>query len=98
LTSLSSKKLTYGHSNGGIETQDEFVEALASGESNFTSINLSDQSVDISGKVALVRHNLQGTTHNKGASPCRGELRGICWFGRKKGKIGNYWPGKHFKR
>ncbi len=97
LTSLSSKKLTYGHSNGLIENQDEFVEALASGESNFTSIILSDQSVDISGKVALVRHNLQGTTHNKGASPAEVNL-GILLVWQKEGKNWKLLARQAFKR
>jgi ketosteroid isomerase-like protein len=97
LNSLSSKKLTYGHSNGLIETQDEFVEALASGESNFTSIDLSDQSVEISGKVALVRHNLQGKTHNRGADPAEVNL-GILLVWQKEGKNWKLLARQAFKR
>ncbi|WP_114752409.1 nuclear transport factor 2 family protein [Pleomorphovibrio marinus] len=97
LTSLSSKKLTYGHSNGVIENQEDFVQALASGDSNFTSINLSEQSVDISGNVALVRHNLSGTTHNKGADPADVNL-GILLVWQKEGKSWKLLARQAFKR
>ncbi len=97
LTSLSSKKLTYGHSHGGMENQEEFVEALASGESNFTSINLSEQSVDISGNVALVRHNLRGTTHNRGADPADVNL-GVLLVWQKEGKNWKLLARQAFKR
>jgi ketosteroid isomerase-like protein len=97
LTSLSSKKLSYGHSHGGIETQEAFVEALASGESNFTSITLSEQSVDISGNVALVRHILQGTTQNRGADPAEVNL-GVLLVWQKEGKNWKLLARQAFKR
>lgn len=97
LTSISSANLTYGHSNGLIETQKEFVEALASGESNFTSINLSEQTIDISGKVALVRHILKGTTHNRNADPAEVNL-GVLLVWQKEGKNWKLLARQAFKR
>jgi hypothetical protein len=35
---LTSPSLSYGHSNGLIENQSEYIQALVSGESNFTEI------------------------------------------------------------
>ncbi|WP_138483290.1 nuclear transport factor 2 family protein [Dyadobacter bucti] len=73
LTKLTSPSLTYGHSNGLMEDQKEFIRALTSGDSKFTSIELSEQTISISGDVAMVRHKLMGGTHNKGKDP--GEVR-----------------------
>ncbi|MCF0050093.1 nuclear transport factor 2 family protein [Dyadobacter sp. LJ53] len=69
LMKLTSPKLTYGHSNGLLEDQKEFIRALVSEESKFTKIELSEQTITISGDVALVRHKLMGDTHNKGKEP-----------------------------
>lgn len=69
LLKLTSSSLTYGHSNGLLEDQKEFIRALTSGESKFTKIDLSEQTITISGDVAMVRHKLIGDTHNKGKDP-----------------------------
>lgn len=69
LNKLTSPSLTYGHSNGLLEDKKEFIRALTSEESNFTKIELTDQTVTVSGDVALVRHKLMGETHNKGKDP-----------------------------
>lgn len=61
LKQLTSKDLTYGHSSGAIENQNQFIEALVSGKSDFKSISISDQIIALSGKnIALVRHKLKG--------------------------------------
>ena len=73
LAKITSSSLTYGHSNGLMEDQKEFIRALTSGDSKFTSIELSEQTISISGDVAMVRHKLMGGTHNKGKDP--GEVR-----------------------
>jgi hypothetical protein len=61
LQQLAADELTYGHSSGRLENKAEFVEALASGKSGFTAIELSDQTVSIIDNVALVRHAFSGT-------------------------------------
>ncbi|WP_373522508.1 nuclear transport factor 2 family protein [Aquiflexum sp.] len=59
LKEISSTSLTYGHSSGVIENQDEFIEALISGASDFRSIELKDQTIIFPNKnTALVRHKL----------------------------------------
>lgn len=61
LKEVSSPYLTYGHSNGVIENQDEFIEALVSGKSDFRSIDLKDQNITFpNNNTALVRHQLHG--------------------------------------
>lgn len=97
LTAISSKNLTYGHSNGVVEDQDAFVYALANGNNNFTSITLSEQTVDVLGKIALVRHNLTGNTHNKGAEPATVNL-GVLMVWQKEGKNWKLLARQAFKR
>jgi len=58
LLSITSEKLSYGHSGGKIEDRTAFVDALASGKSDFVTIDITDQSVSVSGKTAIVRHRL----------------------------------------
>ncbi|MEQ1677143.1 MAG: nuclear transport factor 2 family protein, partial [Chitinophagaceae bacterium] len=50
-----SDKLSYGHSGGHIDDKKEFVEKIASGKSDFVSIDLTEHTVSVSGKTALVR-------------------------------------------
>ncbi|RDC57877.1 nuclear transport factor 2 family protein [Pedobacter chinensis] len=57
--------LSYGHSSGKVQTRQEFIHSLLSGESDFVDINLTDQTVIIHGKTALVRHTLNAKTNDK---------------------------------
>ncbi len=60
LARLTSTKLSYGHSNGLIETQAEFIEALVSGKSDFNSITVTNQMIHLANaNTAMVRHNLE---------------------------------------
>ena len=66
LEKLTAQKLSYGHSGGHIDDKKEFVEKLVSGKSDFVTIDLSDQIISISGKVAIVRHILHAKTNDNG--------------------------------
>lgn len=66
LTALVSDKLTYGHSAGKVEDKAEFIRALVSNESDFKTIDLTDQTISIVDNTALVRHVLTAVTANKG--------------------------------
>ncbi len=66
LESLTGPTLTYGHSNGRIENQAEFVDYLVSGKGDFVTMDLSDQTILITGNTAIVRHTLQGDTADGG--------------------------------
>ena len=85
LKKLTSSGLSYGHSNGLLEDQKEFIRALVSQESKFTKIELTDQTIAISGDVALVRHKLFGDTHNKGKDPAQVKLGVLMVFQKVKG-------------
>ena len=66
LEKITMANLTYGHSNGLVETQEEFVEKFATGKSDFVTINTSNQQIFISGKTAIVRHRLDAVTKDNG--------------------------------
>jgi hypothetical protein len=64
---MTAENLTYGHSSGLIEDKAAFVEALVSGKSDFVAINLSEQTIKVTGNTATVRHKLSGDALNSGA-------------------------------
>jgi hypothetical protein len=66
LERYTSDKLSYGHSSGVVQNQAEFVDAIVSGRSDFVTIDLSDQTISISKKTAVVRHKLSATTNDGG--------------------------------
>jgi ketosteroid isomerase-like protein len=66
LNKLTSEDLSYGHSSGRIEDKAAFVEALASGKSDFITLNLAEQTVKVRGDVAYVRHKLSAETNDGG--------------------------------
>jgi len=66
LDKLSAPELTYGHSSGRLENKSEFIEAIVSGKSGFSSIELADQTVNITSNVALVRHVFNGQQKKAG--------------------------------
>lgn len=68
LENLTMPELSYGHSSGKVEDQAAFVNALVSGASDFVTIELSQQTVKVVGKTAIVRHVLSGT-NNDGGKP-----------------------------
>ena len=74
LEKLTSDKLNYVHSSGLVDDKKQFVDKLTGGGSDFVSIDLKDQVIIVSGKVAIVRHNLSGKT-NDGGKPGEVNLR-----------------------
>jgi ketosteroid isomerase-like protein len=64
LENIASDKLSYGHSSGLVENKAEFVEHIASGKSDFVTIDLSEQTITIEDHVAVVRHLLNATTND----------------------------------
>src|SRR5437868_4029503 len=58
LENLVTEDLSYGHSGGHIDDKKEFVEKIVSGKSDFVTMDLTEQTINISGKTAIVRHKL----------------------------------------
>ena len=66
LEKLTADDLSYGHSSGRVENKTEFVESLVSGKSDFLTMDLTNQTVKVSGNTAIVRHNLSGNINDSG--------------------------------
>ena len=66
LEKLTAAELSYGHSSGRVETKAEFIEALASGKSGFSAIELTGQTVSVVDKIAIVRHTFNATRRKQG--------------------------------
>jgi hypothetical protein len=67
LNDLTSEKLSYGHSNGAVEDKKDFMHKITSGASDYTKIDVSNQTINISGDVAIVRQDaellMKGAAH-----------------------------------
>lgn len=84
LENVAATELTYGHSSGKLEDKAAFVESIASGKSDFVSIEFKNQTVKVTGKTAIVRHELHAKT-NDGGKP--GEVHlGILLVWQKQGR------------
>jgi ketosteroid isomerase-like protein len=69
LDAILHDKLNYGHSSGRVEDKRSLMESLASGASDFVSIDLTEQVVTVEGSTATVRHSLSAETNDKGKGP-----------------------------
>jgi ketosteroid isomerase-like protein len=84
LEKLTADKLSYGHSGGHIDDKKEFVEKLTTGASDFVTIDLSEQTIGISDKVAIVRHTFNAKT-NDGGKPGEAHLKVLLIWQKQKG-------------
>lgn len=66
LEKLAMDELSYGHSSGRLENKAEFIATLTSGKAGFSAIELSEQTVNVVDKIALVRHVFVGTRRREG--------------------------------
>ena len=73
LNAITGAQLSYGHSNGRIETKAEFVSSLVDRRSVFVKIDISKQKIELMGNIAIVRNHLSGDT-NSGGKPGHVEL------------------------
>jgi len=85
LEAIASNDLSYGHSGGKIEDKAAFVEAIASGKSDFVTIDLTEQTIKVAGKTAIVRHKLSAQT-NDGGKPGSVNLNILLVFQKEHGQ------------
>lgn len=85
LEAIASDSLSYGHSGGNVQNKAEFVEGIASGKSDFVTIDLSEQTVSVVNNVAVVRHVLTATT-NDGGKPGNVKIKILLVWVKEKGK------------
>ncbi|MEX8546450.1 MAG: nuclear transport factor 2 family protein [Mucilaginibacter sp.] len=84
LENISSNALSYGHSSGKIQDKAAFVKAIVSGQSDFVTINLTDQTIVVKDKTAIVRHKLSAQT-NDGGKPGNVNLGVMLVWVKEKG-------------
>jgi hypothetical protein len=66
LGALVADDLSYGHSGGRVDTKTSFIADLMDGKSDFVTLVISDQTVRVTGDVAVVRHTLTADTNDAG--------------------------------
>ena len=84
LKAIAHPGLTYGHSGGKVENQSEFMTALLTGTSDFTTLDFSDIKIEIAGKTAIVRHILMAESNDKGKQPAKVNLKVMLVFVKEK--------------
>jgi ketosteroid isomerase-like protein len=85
LEKITSDKLSYGHSSGKIEDKPTFVDNIVTGKSDFVTIELTNQTVSVSGDAAIVRHTLSATTNDNG-NPGSVKLNILLVWQKQKGQ------------
>lgn len=85
LEAIAADQLSYGHSSGLVEDKAAFVEHIASGRSDFVTIDFNQQTIKVSGNTAIVRHHLSSKTNDNGV-PGNVELGIMLIFQKQHGK------------
>jgi hypothetical protein len=65
---ILSPDLVYVHSSGIVDTKASLIESLVSAKSDFVTIDISDQKVQIKKNIAIITQKLTGTTNNGGTA------------------------------
>ncbi len=55
LESLTAEELSYGHSSPKVDTRASFIDSIATGKSAFKTIDLTRQTIQMVGDIAIVR-------------------------------------------
>lgn len=85
LENIAADALSYGHSSGKMQDKAAFVDAIASGQSDFVTINLIDQTILVKDQTAIVRHKLSAET-NDGGKPGNVSLGIMLVWTKEKGQ------------
>ncbi len=64
LESVVMNGLSYGHSSGMLDDKKLFLDKLVSGKSDFVEIDITEQSVQVINKTAIVHHTLTARTND----------------------------------
>ena len=84
LESIVSEGLSYGHSGGIVQNKNVFIDDLINGAFNFSSISPINQTISITGTIAIVRNILVAKATDSGVPT---DLRiGNAMVWRKEGR------------
>lgn len=86
LDELISPQLTYGHSNGVLDTKESLISNYVSGKSNFDDLEFSEISVVLNENTAIVRHLLKAKSLDAGKEPSIANLKVMLVWTKEKGK------------
>ena len=69
LKSLTSENLSYGHSAGKIENQEEFLAVFSEGKNDYQTWDITEQEIKFhSKKLAMVRHKVSAEIASNGTT------------------------------
>jgi ketosteroid isomerase-like protein len=85
LESLTAQNLTYGHSSGKIQDKKEFIADIETGTSAFKTLEMQNQTISVSGDVALVRNHFSAQAL-KGTEVIPTEIENFQIWQKQKGK------------
>lgn len=69
LKALTSENLTYGHSAGLIENQEQFLAVFSGGKTDYQTWDITGQTIRFHGKkLAMVRHNVIAAIASNGTT------------------------------
>ncbi len=85
LNSIITEELVYGHSNGKVQNMTEFIDEIMSGKPDYISVGTADQTIQISGNTAIVRHIYSAETTNNG-TPGHVKIGNMLIFQKQHGK------------
>jgi len=69
LASLVSDDLEYVHSSGTVRDKQGFINEFMKHQTNVANVVFSNQTIKLSGDVAIVRHRMVADAHNPGYPP-----------------------------
>ena len=85
LNSISAEELVYGHSSGKVQNKAEFIAEIVSKLPAYLSVDMTDQTIKISGNAAIVRHIYSAETMNNG-TPGRVKIGNMLIWQKQHGK------------
>ncbi|MFJ7283580.1 nuclear transport factor 2 family protein [Pseudomonas sp. NPDC099000] len=85
LKALTAENLTYGHSSGKVQDKKDFIADIETGKSAFKTLEMQNQTITVSGDVALVRHHFSAQAI-KGIELVPTEIENFQIWQKKSGK------------
>ncbi|MBX3255954.1 MAG: nuclear transport factor 2 family protein [Chitinophagaceae bacterium] len=85
LSSMVSGELTYAHSTGLVENKAAFIQALVSGKSDFKTLELSNQRIQLLDKMAVVWHDFAADVVDNGNAASVKLIVLTVWHRQKSG-------------
>lgn len=85
LKALTAENLTYGHSSGKVQDKKDFIADIETGKSAFKTLEMQNQTIIVSGDVALVRHHFSAQAI-KGTEVVPTEIENFQIWQKKSGK------------